>query len=152
MPPISTATSLYHFYAIVTAAQALGISYESNANIVDRNHNQWNHIVRLDLREMATDHEGKLRFFNNYLINTISRARNSPYLDCFEGAQIASYTFHYLTSNRDMCFKDLLKNYRHEEVVANQIERLIFAVSHMHELGLVHRNLSPAVIFQSNEE
>ena len=50
-----------------------------------------------------------------------------------------------------MSFKDLLKNYRQDEVIANQIERLIFAVSHMHELGLVHRNLSPDVVFQSNE-
>jgi serine/threonine protein kinase len=61
------------------------------------------------------------------------------------------YSFHYLSSNRDMSFKDLLKFHSHEEVIANQMEHLIIAVSHMHELGLVHRNLRPDVVFQSND-
>lgn len=152
MPPLSTAKSLYHFYAIVKAAQGLGISNEACPNIIDRNYNSWNNIVRLDLREMATDPDGSLRFFNSYLVNSLSRAEQSPYLDCFEGTYLASYSFYYLSSNRDMSFKDLLYHHRHKEVIVNQMERLILAVSHMHELGLVHRNLCPEVVFQSNEE
>ena len=32
------------------------------------------------------------------------------------------------------------------------MERLILGVNHLHEMGFVHRNLSPDVVFQSLDE
>jgi hypothetical protein len=68
---------------------------------------------------MATDTETAERFWNNFMVNKISRDMQSPYLDCFEGTLMDSSSLYYLTTNRDMCFKDLLTNHRHQDVVAN---------------------------------
>jgi hypothetical protein len=43
----------------------------------------------------------------------------------------------------------MLNNLRWMEEVAVQMERLILGVNHLHEMGIVHRNLIPEVVFQS---
>ena len=60
-------------------------------------------------------------------------------------------SFYYLSSNRDMSLHDLLMFHSHEEEVAQLLGHLILAVSHLHGLGHVHRNLRPELVFQSND-
>ena len=60
-------------------------------------------------------------------------------------------SFYYLSSNRDMSLHDLLMFHSHEEEVAQLLRLLILAVSHLHGLGHVHRNLRPELVFQSND-
>ena len=41
--------------------------------------------------------------------------------------------------------------FRRDENITTQITQIFDAVEHMHNLGFVHRNLSPQVIFQSED-
>jgi hypothetical protein len=45
MPPLSTAKTLYYFYAILKASQAMSIAHDTKANIFDSKYNKWSHIV-----------------------------------------------------------------------------------------------------------
>jgi hypothetical protein len=91
---------------------------DSNPNIVDDNHNKYYNRVELDLRDMARNQDSVTRFNNNFQMNLISRQIQSPFLDCFEGTLMGYLTFNYLSTNRDMSLRDLLKNHRGQEVVA----------------------------------
>jgi hypothetical protein len=100
---------------------------------------------------MARDPVRVQLFYNNFQLNMISRKIESPFLDSFEGTLMAHCSFNYLSTNRDMSLRDLLKFHRGQEVVAWQMERLMLGVGHLHEMGFVHRNLCPEVIFQSQD-
>jgi len=101
---------------------------------------------------MAGNPEALQRFHNNFEMNLISRNVKSPFLVSFEGTLMMGCTFHYFSSNRDKSLADMLNNLRRMEDVAVQMERLILGVNHLHEMGFVHRNLSPDVVFQSLDE
>ena len=101
---------------------------------------------------MARNPEALQRFHNNFEINLISRNIKSPFLDSFEGTLMIDCTFHYFSSNRDKSLADMLNNLRWMKEVAVQMERLLLSVNHLHEMGFVHRNLSPEVVFQSLDD
>jgi serine/threonine protein kinase len=50
-----------------------------------------------------------------------------------------------------MSFEKIIEMFRRDDNITTQILQILDAVEHMHNLGFVHRNLSPNVIFQSHD-
>ena len=67
---------------------------------------------------MVTDPALSLKFLNQCLINQISGCRESPYVDSFEGVVLDEFKIYYLSSNREIILKELIKNFPKQEGVA----------------------------------
>jgi hypothetical protein len=51
-----------------------------------------------------------------------------------------------------MNFHKIIEMFQKDDNITLQIQQIFDAIEHMHNLGFVHRNLSPDVIFQSFDE
>ena len=52
-----------------------------------------------------------------------------------------------MTTKRDMSFEKIIEMFRRDDNITAQILQIFDSKEYMHKIGLVHRNLSPKVIF-----
>ena len=107
--------ALRPFYDILNASINLGIDNSNNINVINKHCSQEYHVVTVDFNEMAKDQDRASRLFNQHLVNHISRDRESPYLDCWEGTACLTQQMWYLTTKRDISLKDMMKSFPMEE-------------------------------------
>ena len=115
LAPVSTMKALRPFYDILEASINLRIDNSNNINVIDKHCSQEYHVITLDFNEIAKEQDRAFRFFNQHLVNHISRDRESPYLDCWEVTACLAQQMRYLTTNRDISLKDMMKCFPREE-------------------------------------
>jgi serine/threonine protein kinase len=68
-------------------------------------------------------------------------------MESLEGTNHASSSLWYLTTHRDVSLREMMLKHSQHESVAQHIFTFMLAVQNLHQMGFVHRNLRPEVVY-----